>query len=123
MRGCEPSVRRPSVCLEKSESCRSCPNEQHSRSAIYGLVSPREFGGVPHLEHVEDDVELERLLASHRVVHLACIGRLGKEHHRRDEDRDFDQIALVREAQVPTVTARTEEVRERVAHEVEQCRE
>ena len=109
--GREPSVRRPRVCRLKSESCRSWPNEQHRRSAICrrsarvsrrrreGSPTRREGGTETHLEHVEQDVELDRLLPSHAVVHLARVRHLVQEDERAAEDGRLDEVALVRQAQ------------------------
>lgn len=51
-----------------------------------------------HLEYIEQHVELDRLLPSHAMVHLACVGDAMQDGKRPDQDRHLGQVALVRQA-------------------------
>ncbi len=50
-----------------------------------------------HLEYIEDDVELDRVLAAHAVVHLAHVGGVQEYDGRDDQEQRFHNYLNLRD--------------------------
>lgn len=77
-------------------SSERLPREQR----VLEVLSEGATEPICNLEDVEDDIELDRFLPSHAVVHLARIGHAVEDHDRPDQQHGFREIAFVRESEV-----------------------